>query len=136
MIMMSLDEAQFSTKNWGDACFGEEINNSQLERIDRFVEESIELAQAMYAKLGYKPEEIKYRITKQTEHTLSRPVGEVEQEIGGVMITLLCLCNAIRVSLIDLTIRELNRCWNNIPKIREKQKSKANEVFGEKGEKG
>ncbi len=114
---------QYRVSRWMQACFGPEIANDKKERIYRFIEEALELAQAM----DVTPEEINQLI----KYTYDRPKGEVEQEIGGVCVTLNALANALNgreasapVSIEYCQEREIERCWQNIDKIREKHKKK------------
>ena len=81
------------------------------------MEESLELVQS----LGCTQEEC-HRLV---DYVFGRPIGEPHQELGGVMVTLAALCNAYPdMQMDEAGYKELNRCWNNIEKIREKQKNK------------
>jgi hypothetical protein len=101
---------------WLEVCFEESVVFDKKERSMRFLEESIELVQA----LGLS----KDKAHKLVDHVYSRPVGEVEQEIGGVMITLAALCIANTEHMHEAGMKELDRVWKNIELIREKQKLK------------
>ncbi len=70
-------------------------------RILRFVEEAIELAQAC----GMDPA----RIAQLTEYVYARPVGDIEQEMGGVGTCLLALAQAVGVDADTAEVRELSR---------------------------
>lgn len=109
------------------ACFGAAISADRPERSHRFVEESLELGQA----LGCTREAAHQLV----DYVFSRPVGEPRQEVGGVMVTLAALCNANSVDegggriALDLDIEtcgeeELARCWTIIDRIREKRLTK------------
>lgn len=87
------------------------IYNSQ-ERCARFLEEALELVQA----LGFN----KRRVLDLVEHVYGRKPGEVDQELGGVMNTLYLLAETGGKNLHELGERELSRCWDNVEKIREK----------------
>lgn len=102
--------------HWGDECFGPRINRDLTERSYRFLEEALELVQA----LGITKEDA----SKLVDYTYSRPVGDPNQELGGVGITIYLLANACNTSLDDLTEIELRRCWTNLEKIRAKQQTK------------
>ena len=43
---------------------------------------------------------------------------------GGVMNTLAALCTRYDMDMYECAIKELKRCWDNIDKIRSKQKTK------------
>ncbi|WP_431300640.1 hypothetical protein [Tabrizicola sp. BL-A-41-H6] len=58
------------------------------------------------------------------DYVFDRPTGAQEQEIGGVMVTLAALCNAIELSMDDAGEKELARNWERIEAIRRKQASK------------
>lgn len=107
---------QNRVREWMLACFGPEISSDKLERGDRFIEEAIELLQA-----GGYPRE---RIAALVDYVYSRPEGETEQEVGGVLITLAAYCCTFRVVMHKAAETELARVWNNIDKIRRKQASK------------
>ncbi|SRR6266404_6318509 len=102
--------------NWGDVCFGSTINTNKQERSYRFLEEALELVQAV----GTSKEDAH----KMVDYVYGRPVGSLTQEIGGVGITLHLLVWALRQDLNYLTEVELQRCWERIDKIRAKQLAK------------
>lgn len=72
---------------WCLECFGPRVANDRRERADRFIEESLELAQTVE---GFTKE----RALALVEYVFNRPKGEARQEVGGVMVTLAALCNA------------------------------------------
>jgi len=111
-----MTDLQSRVGQWVQACLGDEVACDLLERQDRFLEEVFELLQAG----GYPPE----RIDMLKNYTFNRPVGEVDNEFGGVGTTLMALGNAHKVDVLALTERELGRCWERIDRIREKHKSK------------
>lgn len=104
--------------NWMQVCFGPKISADQLERGDRFIEEAIEMVQAA----GYSRERIHLLI----EYVYSRPVGELKQEVGGVMVTLGAFCQAHGIDMQVEGEREIYRIESQemVQKIRNKQKSK------------
>lgn len=101
---------------WMDACFTAEIKADVQERCDRFVEESLEFVQAA----GYSAA----RAHALVDYTFGRPPGEINQEVGGVMVTLAAMCNTLRVDIGGAAETELARVWTKIDKIREKQAAK------------
>lgn len=107
---------QLRVVNWMMETFSMEVCRDRRERNHRFLEESLELGQAR----GCTAAEAHMLV----DYVYSRPVGDPEQEVGGVMVTLAALCAADDVSMVDLGNRELARCWQNIDKIRAKQARK------------
>lgn len=101
---------QVAVKNWLLTCFGEKIANDKLERVDRYLEESFELAQS----LDYSKE----RLIELIEYVYNRPKGEPKQELGGVMVTLAALCHAHNLDLEKSACEEYSRA--NIPEIMER----------------
>ena len=101
---------------WLEQCFGVDIAKDKTERSYRFIEEALELVQAT----GTTKEEVLQLV----DYVYGRPVGEVFQEVGGVMTTLPSLCHAWDIQMANAAETELARCWERIDKIREKQKSK------------
>lgn len=101
---------------WMDACFNEEIKADITERSDRFIEEALEFVQAA----GYTAA----RAHALVDYTFNRPQGEVNQEVGGVMVTLAAMCNALGVDIDNAAETELARVWIKIDTIRAKQARK------------
>ena len=107
---------QHQVANWMYACFGTEITADKKERNHRFLEEALELVQSR----GCTKEEAQMLV----EYVFARPVGQEEQELGGVMLTLAALANTSELELLQSGQKELIRCWNKIDKIRQKQATK------------
>lgn len=101
---------------WMDACFGPEISGDKLERGDRFLEEALELLQS-----GDYPRE---RVAALTDYVFDRPQGEINQEVGGVMVTLAAYCLAFGLDMHAAGETELARIWTKVEKIRAKQAAK------------
>lgn len=76
-------------------------DGTALQRARRLVEEALELFQAVGGDA-----ETAARIAA---HVFARPVGEVKQEVGGVAITLMALCETLGVSVADAELIEFNR---------------------------
>lgn len=108
---------QERVNDWMQACFGPNIAADQLERADRFIEEALELAQTMP---GFSAE----RAHALVDYVFGRPVGERNQEVGGVAVTLAALCNAAEIHLAIEAERELTRVWTKVDAIRAKQAAK------------
>lgn len=86
---------------WGVRAFGSSHMYNRSLRALRCAEEVIELAQAL-------------RVPKEKLHELvdivySRPVGDPQQEVGGVLVTLYVLCTAMGMSPEDVFENELSR---------------------------
>ena len=107
---------QFKCFEWVVKAFGFESAIDPLIRVQRLLEEVIELAQA----LGFSRE----NAHKMVDYVYDRPAGEVMQEVGGVMCTLGSLCEAIGISMHSAGIHELHRAFKMIDVIKEKHKTK------------
>ena len=120
MGMSELNQAgksfQQRVREWTLACFGQAIADDKIERNHRFLEESLELVQA----LGCTRSEAHQLV----DYVFSRPTGNAEQECGGVKVTLAALCNANQLEMNKLGERELERVWNKLEQIRAKQAAK------------
>jgi hypothetical protein len=101
---------------WMVECFGREISADQVERCYRFLEEALELVQALGCTRG--------DALKLVDYVYGRPEGDPGQEVGGVMVTLAALCNARGLNLVDCGEIELARVWTKMPQIRAKQAAK------------
>jgi hypothetical protein len=101
---------------WMMACFGPEIAADKLERCDRFIEEALELVQA--------GEYTKERAHALVDYVFDRPQGEINQEVGGVMVTLAAHCLAYGVDMHSAGETELARIWTKVEQIRAKHAAK------------
>jgi hypothetical protein len=75
--------------------------NDTKTRAFRFLEESIELGQAMGVT--------KCEVMQLVDYVYGRPVGEPAQEVGGTMVTLASLCQAANINLEGCAIDEMVR---------------------------
>lgn len=107
---------QSRVQPWMMECFGPEISADRLERNDRFIEEALELVQAS----NYPKE----RALALVDYVYGRDQGEINQEVGGVMVTLAAHCLAHGVDMHEAGETELDRIWTKVEKIRAKQKAK------------
>lgn len=98
------------------ACFGSEIAEYVTERNNRFVEEAIELVQACGMTAG--------ECHQMVDYVFGRAVGDKDQELGGVMVTLAALCLAQGLDMHNAGDGELSRIWTEIDAIRAKQAAK------------
>lgn len=93
--------------DWAVRCFSlDHIQNRALRSL-RTVEESIELCQA----LGVPKEKVLLAV----DTVYSRPVGEPEQEIGGVLLTTVIMCESMHLEADELLERELRRVLQKSP---------------------
>lgn len=113
---MSFQDRAFK---WWEECLGslgEPLSSPQ--RVHRFIEESLELAQACDIP--------KEEVLALVEYVYNRPKGLVHQEVGGVLVCLAVLCRARNIIMHHAGEVELARCNTNMEKIRSKQASKKN----------
>lgn len=101
---------------WLLACFGEMIAGDREERNHRFLEEALELVQACGCTASEAHQLVDY--------VYGRPVGELHQEVGGVMVTLAALCLANDADMHAAGWVELDRIWGKVEAIRAKQAAK------------
>ncbi|SFZ81799.1 hypothetical protein SAMN02983003_0698 [Devosia enhydra] len=104
---------QDRVKDWMVACFDTGATFDVQERLHRFLEEALELAQAAG---GSRDEAIAL-----VEYVFSRPAGEPRLEAGGVILTLAGLCSASGFDMIEAGEAELARNWDRIDIIRAKR---------------
>lgn len=109
---------QARVQPWMLECFGPVIAADRIERNHRFLEEALELVQA----LGCTASEAHQLV----DYTFGRPLGEPTQEVGGVMVTLAALCLANGLDMHAAGETELARISvpETIVKIRAKQAAK------------
>lgn len=99
---MVRDSRQKRVLAWARDCFGPDAINRK-ERAKRVLEEAIELAQLE----GISPGEIQ----DLTRHVYEKPVGLLDQEIGGISVTLLAYSQLAGIST-DLAERvEIERIF-------------------------
>jgi hypothetical protein len=107
---------QARVQPWLMACFGEMIAGDREERNHRFLEEALELVQACGCTASEAHQLVDY--------VYGRPVGELHQEVGGVMVTLAALCLANDADMHAAGWVELHRIWDKVEAIRAKQAAK------------
>lgn len=107
---------QTEVKEFLNECFGEAVASDKQNRSHRFFEEATELVQSC----GMSKEECLMLV----DYVYNRPVGELSQEIGGVMVTLAGLCSAFDENMQKSGNVELRRIWKKMDLIREKHKNK------------
>lgn len=107
---------QVRVHDWMLACFGAKISEDITERNHRFVEEALELAQANGCT--------KSEALQLVDYVYARQAGQVQQEVGGVIVTLAALCTAGGISMDACAEVELRRVWKKIEQIRAKHAAK------------
>jgi len=110
------DQFQDKVESWMNACFGPEISADIQERNHRFIEEALELVQANGCTASEAHQLVDY--------VYRRDQGDINQEVGGVMVTLAALCSAVGVDMKQSGEVELRRVWRKIDQIRAKQAAK------------
>lgn len=101
MEIEKMNNYQDAIEKWMEEVFGEDIACDMLERIMRFLEEALELAQAE----GMTRDEAK----RVVDYVWNRDTGECNQEVGGVMVTLAGYCAKKGISMSDEAIKEYAR---------------------------
>jgi hypothetical protein len=116
---MTGDFFQQRVVEWLAACFPPSARTDREERMHRFLEEALELAQASGC--------LKHDAHQLVDYVFSRNVGQQDLEVGGVMVTLAGLCAACGVDMSEAADRELERNWSRIEAIRQKHASRPTE---------
>lgn len=93
--------------DWGVRCFGPVHMGDKRLRAMRLLEEANELAQSV-------------GVEKTTAHDIvrmvyARPPGEVQQEIGGVLMTASAMCSSVGLDFDETMDREVLRCLSKSP---------------------
>jgi NTP pyrophosphatase (non-canonical NTP hydrolase) len=112
------DQKPFQSRvsDWLSECFGPKWRADPDERMHRFVEEAIELAQAA----GCTREEFHLLI----DYVYGRPAGDLTKEVGGVMVTLAGLCESANIDLAQAADDELRSNYARIDTIRKKRQNR------------
>jgi hypothetical protein len=107
---------QLRVLDWMKACFVRPDALDRHQRAFRFIEEALELVQA----IGTSKEDV----LRLVDYTYGRPPGEPAQEIGGVGLTLAAIATAEGLDQSVCEEQELTRCIANTEKIRAKDLAK------------
>lgn len=113
---MSITSFQERVESWLKACFPIADWSNRTERTHRFLEESLELAQANGCSRA--------DALALVDYVYGRPIGAADLEVGGVMVTLAALCSASEINMDEAGDSELKRNWDRIETIRAKQAAK------------
>lgn len=111
-------EFQERVSAWCVTCFGETTAYDVVERNWRFLEEALELVQALGGNADDAHELVDY--------VFRREAGDPPQEVGGTMVTLAASVAANGLSIVDAAFAELERIERPeiIENIRRKHASK------------
>ncbi|MBO9428503.1 hypothetical protein [Sulfitobacter sp. R18_1] len=109
--------------DWAMSCLGKNIATDPEERACRFFEEACELAQAS----GLTKEKSETIL----EHVFSREIGDIEQEVGCVAVTLGVLCEARGIDMLKCAEEEYMRISAAPEEINAKHYTKPVEIRGE-----
>lgn len=96
-----MTDMQDRVDHWVRLALGNESLMSKGERIMRFIEEATELAQAVDLP--------KDKLINLVEYVYNRPKGDVNQELAGVMFTLMALATSYGFDAIDVLDTEIER---------------------------
>lgn len=99
--MNDRDQRQKTVAQWCVEAFGKERTSSLPQRGLRLLEEAIEASQVCGVPIDQAHNLVSF--------VYSRPVGEIEQELGGVGVTLLALADAVGKSADLAEHREVER---------------------------
>lgn len=97
--MLGTSSLQKRSYDWCVQCFGPELANDKRERVHRFGEEALEAMQAG----GMTKEEAQAAL----DYVYGRPIGQMRQEIQGVMTTLGSMCQAFGIDMVEEGERDL-----------------------------
>ena len=106
---------QSRVEKWLETCISLSAISGRSERIHRFPEEALELAQANDGSRDDARALVNY--------VSGRASGRPEPEIGGVMVALAGLCSAPDINMSKAGKRERERNWDRIDLIQAKQLS-------------
>ena len=109
---MTVEKFQARVRVWIESCFPNNEIANRGGRTVRFVEESLELAQAA----GCSKEDVLSLV----EYVYGRPDGVVQKEVGGVLVTLAGLCGSFDIDMNNAGEDELQRNWIRLQDIRRK----------------
>jgi NTP pyrophosphatase (non-canonical NTP hydrolase) len=118
-------------RDWGVRCFGVTHMSNPKIRALRMLEEALELVQALDIAHGV--------VLTQVAEVFNRLPGKVRQELGGTILTLRMLCEALGLDAEEVYADELRRCLGKDPehfrkRNEEKLRRGLGTVFARKGE--
>lgn len=95
------DNRQWVVLDWARRCFTNAPVDDAHERALRFIEEAAELTQAIGLPIEH--------VNRVVDHVYGKPVGELQREVGGVGVTLLALCEVLKLSADECEKKEIAR---------------------------
>ncbi len=101
------DKTQTIVVEWGTRCFGAAQMSDKIVRAARFLEEAVELVQAVGLP--------KDHAQRALDYVYSRPPGDPAQELGGVSNTQYALAGALGLSVARCEANEIARCLSKSP---------------------
>lgn len=107
---------QGKVHDWMRECFVRPDAMAPEQRAFRFIEEALELVQAVGTS--------KADVLRLVEYVYGRLPGDDDQEIGGVLVTLAGLATSRALIMEDCGRHELARCIRNTEAIRAKDLAK------------
>ncbi len=113
---LPLSSFQSRVRAWVIETFGKDFADNKRERDDRFMEEAIELYQALGNPVDH--------LWTLAQYVYSREAGDPRQELGGVQTTLAALSEAHGLDMVDARETELARIWTKVEAIRAKAATK------------
>lgn len=116
----NMQKFQSRVDAWMMKIFGIDIRNNKKERVHRFLEEAMELAQS----LDYTKEEAQTML----DYVWNRPPGDPVQEVGGTMHCLAALCNTTGISIADASEQVIEYCEEHGERIAEKHRNKPDSI--------
>jgi NTP pyrophosphatase (non-canonical NTP hydrolase) len=102
---------------WAKSTFPNSASNEDPQvRVFIFLEEAIELAQAV----GICEE----KVFEQVRHVYDKPIGDIDQEMGGTMATLMMAAESLSLDAGLECEKELESAWKRQTQIQAKSKTK------------
>lgn len=105
-------------QEWGIQAFGLDETTNPAQRALRFLEEALELYQAVNARdnsVVVSPNKAKETAHRLVDFVFNREVGKLDQEFGGVGVTLLALAEALHMDADQCEAVEIERCLARSP---------------------
>lgn len=116
MNLIETGALQARCTDWARVCFPDDPIIRPKVRAIRFLEEAIELVQTMDIS--------REKAHELVDYVFNRPVGYPAQELGGTMLTLMLVAEALDLDAGGEAEAELVSAYERIPQIREKSKNK------------
>jgi len=101
LLSESRNQRQTAVLQWANATFGAATADITGERIRRFIEEAVELAQTV----GLEADAVKAIV----DHVYAKPHGDVNQEVGQVGVSLLALAEHLHIAADNEERKEFER---------------------------